>query len=573
MDKRCEMSRVAVVGWYIATLGGRVVTQGGRQVVGGGMLPRAPLWMRRRPVLLVLASPLVATACASLIGFPDVPDVADSGVGNGGGSGLGSGGGSSAESTSSGLGSSTSASSSGSGDGSSGSTSGSGAGSSGSTGGSGADSSGTSGLSSGSGSSSSSGSGSSSGGSGGCIIGATAYAAGTTNQANACESCQPSLSASAWSDTADGTPCGSGDICYAGACVSGCEIGGAYYAPSVTNPNDACQSCQPGVSTGTWSDGADGSTCDAGTCSSGSCSAAPPSCAVGGAGVADCGASSESCCTSLAVAGGTYDRTYTNSGTGATGLADPATISSFRMDKYLVTVGRFRQFVAAWNGGNGYTPPAGSGKHAHLNGGMGLAATGGGYEPGWVVTDNGNIAPTDTNLTCGAPLTDPTWTSSAGAQETLPINCVNWYEAYAFCIWDGGFLPSEAEWEYATAAGSKQREYPWGTAAPGTSNQYAIYDVNYTANATQIAPVGTATLGAGYWGQLDLAGEVWEWNLDWYATYAPCTDCAAVTPGTSRVFRGGDFGDTAEYLLPPHRTERVPTGRGTGIGLRCARTP
>jgi formylglycine-generating enzyme required for sulfatase activity len=37
-------------------------------------------------------------------------------------------------------------------------------------------------------------------------------------------------------------------------------------------------------------------------------------------------------------------------------------------------------------------------------------------------------------------------TSSAGSKENLPINCVNWWESYAFCIWDGGFLPSEAEW-------------------------------------------------------------------------------------------------------------------------------
>ena len=35
----------------------------------------------------------------------------------------------------------------------------------------------------------------------------------------------------------------------------------------------------------------------------------------------------------------------------ATGLADPATVSDFRLDKYDVTVGRFRQFVKAWNGG------------------------------------------------------------------------------------------------------------------------------------------------------------------------------------------------------------------------------
>jgi formylglycine-generating enzyme required for sulfatase activity len=74
-----------------------------------------------------------------------------------------------------------------------------------------------------------------------------------------------------------------------------------------------------------------------------------------------------------------------------------------------------------------------------LNGGNGLNATGGGYEPGWLAADDINIAPTP----CGLP--SDTWTDSADNQERLPINCVNWYEAYAFCIWDGGFLPSETE--------------------------------------------------------------------------------------------------------------------------------
>jgi formylglycine-generating enzyme required for sulfatase activity len=45
-------------------------------------------------------------------------------------------------------------------------------------------------------------------------------------------------------------------------------------------------------------------------------------------------------------------------------------------------------------------------------------------------------------------------------RERLPIICVNWCEAYAFCIWDGGFLQSETEWKYAASGGSKQRECP-----------------------------------------------------------------------------------------------------------------
>jgi sulfatase modifying factor 1 len=323
-------------------------------------------------------------------------------------------------------------------------------------------------------------------------------------------------------------------------------------------------------------------------CSAGVCGE-PSSCQVSVAGTTNCGGSSESCCTSLEVTpNGSYYRTYTNSGSGPTGEADSASITGFRMDKYLVTVGRFRQFVSAWNNGSGYMPSAGSGKHTYLNAGQGLANSGsaGTYETGWDATDWNNttdIDPTTANMTSCSPYS--TWTASAGSQENLPINCVTWWEAYAFCIWDGGFLPSEAEWQYAAAGGSEQLEYPWGSTAPGmacpgTGCQYAIYNCDYPSGSgscrgvTNIAPVGTATLGVGLWGQLDLAGEVWEWNLDWYASYVdPCTDCADLTAATGRVVRGNSYNNGTSTLPVAERFYGISTERDGYIGLRCERNP
>jgi len=328
--------------------------------------------------------------------------------------------------------------------------------------------------------------------------------------------------------------------------------------------------------------GASGTTGAAGATGTGGASggggngtATAPSCAPAGPGTSDCGPGHESCCTSLPVTGGTYNRTYRNSGSGPTGQADPATVSNFQLDKYLVTVGRYRQFAAAWTAG--WRPAAGSGTHAYLTGG-GLTATAGGVETGWDATWTTNVRPTTASLTGGSycDSTHATWTAAAtGGRENLPINCANWYEAYAFCIWDGGFLPSEAEWEYAAAGGSEQRQYPWGTAAPGTMNQYAIYGSNYTGNTTGLAPVGTATLGAGRWGHLDLAGEIWEWALDWKNTYVnPCTDCVSLTKASYRIVRGDNFGGSINNLVPTVRGGDIaPEGRDSNFGVRCARAP
>jgi formylglycine-generating enzyme len=310
-------------------------------------------------------------------------------------------------------------------------------------------------------------------------------------------------------------------------------------------------------------------------------SLAAASCVVSTAGTAGCGSSGETCCASLEVPGGTYYRTYTNDGSGATGEGDPASVSRLRLDKYLVTVGRFRRFVAASVAG--WAPPAGAGKHAHLNGGQGLAnSAGGGYEPGWSPSDTIQLATTMADWTArlNCEPSFQTWTDAPGPNETLPMNCIDWYEAYAFCVWDGGFLPSEAEWEYAAAGGNEQRRYAWGAADPGTNSQFLISDCNYPPGSTacsgvaNLAPVGTAALGAGRWGQVDLAGNLSQWNLDWYAPYVdPCTDCVYLTDYSYRVVRGNSFGTDVDNVFPPSRNGDVPAARNSFNGVRCARSP
>src|SRR5262249_1934838 len=133
-----------------------------------------------------------------------------------------------------------------------------------------------------------------------------------------------------------------------------------------------------------------------------------------------------------------------------------------------------------------------------------------------------------------------TWTDSVGQNETRPINCVTWYEAMAFCAWDGGYLPTEAEWNYAATGGRDQPADVWSTPPssvsvdPTRGSYYSdnsptgcIGDGNAACTLADLLPVGSKPAGDGKWGQSDLFGNVEEWGLDWKDTYqTSCVDCA-----------------------------------------------
>jgi formylglycine-generating enzyme required for sulfatase activity len=324
-------------------------------------------------------------------------------------------------------------------------------------------------------------------------------------------------------------------------------------------------------------------------CRAAGCEPVPPSCegAPSGAGI-DCRVSSSAtgdCCASDEVPGGTFLRSY-DGATFADG-SHPATVSAFRLDDYEVTVGRFRRLVNAVS--SGWLPSEGAGKHVHVNGGNGLSNTTAGspYEMGWLLAWNEYLPKTHVDWNAALRCPDfGTWYRAADSVEKDPINCVNWYHAYAFCVWDGGFLPSEAEWNYAAAAGSAQRTYPWGNLEPADSSDLAVYHCNVGTTPTMtscsgiqnVGPVGFASAGRGAWGHWDMAGEMSEWTLDWDAPYAdPCVDCATVGADAktgTRVDRGGGFFDPTPALLhAAARHSRNPLAGYPDVGVRCARSP
>ena len=171
-----------------------------------------------------------------------------------------------------------------------------------------------------------------------------------------------------------------------------------------------------------------------------------------------------------------------------------------------------------------------------------------------------------------------TWADASG-NETLPLNCATWYVAFSFCIWDGGRLPTEAEWEYAASGGEQDRLYPWGqTPIPNNiDTPYAVYNclASGTSECTfpDILPVGSRPMGIGRYGQLDLAGSLAEWALDWLAPYPPTMsqDYAKLSGGTQRVIRGGDWGSFSTDIAAPFRTAEDPAPGRAYVGFRCAR--
>src|SRR5436190_2500975 len=140
-----------------------------------------------------------------------------------------------------------------------------------------------------------------------------------------------------------------------------------------------------------------------------------------------------------------------------------------------------------------------------------------------------------------------TFTKAPGANDNLPLNCADWYVAFAFCAWDGGRLPTLAEWNMAAAGGDQQRLYPWW--APGSAmvvdKTYANYGSPYSVDVRAFKKVGALPKGNGRWGHADLSRNVAEWLRDAVGHFGArdCVDCAFIEDAPLYVQAGGSLAD------------------------------
>jgi len=148
-------------------------------------------------------------------------------------------------------------------------------------------------------------------------------------------------------------------------------------------------------------------------------------------------------------------------------------------------------------------------------------------------------------------------------------------------------LPTEAEWEYATRAGTKTAYWIGSNVTDGGQAVCSWNDDNagillpdaawYAYNSDWTThPVGQKA--ANPFGLYDVHGNVFEWVYDWfdpgyYQTCAEgCEDPRGPDEGSVRVNRGGSWGNGAGSVRAADRDGGSPGRRDGYLGFRLARS-
>jgi formylglycine-generating enzyme required for sulfatase activity len=148
-------------------------------------------------------------------------------------------------------------------------------------------------------------------------------------------------------------------------------------------------------------------------------------------------------------------------------------------------------------------------------------------------------------------------------KEEHPVSFVSFHAARAFAAWLGLRLPTEAEWERAARGGLVGKKYPNGDQMNDKLANLAKQNRG-TTPVRKYEPNG--------FGLYDMAGNLFEWTMDWYGPYAAgeAADPAGPREGEYKVARGGSWMSGAGALRVSARVDMDPRSCGQ-VGIRLAR--
>jgi formylglycine-generating enzyme required for sulfatase activity len=207
-------------------------------------------------------------------------------------------------------------------------------------------------------------------------------------------------------------------------------------------------------------------------------------------------------------------------------------------------------------------------------------------------------------------------------KENHPLLFVSWNDAQKYCEWVSrktGWavsLPTEAQWEKAARGGTKEYLFPWGNDRETENCNYCGYCASKNGVPTDrngevsgwreftkteqyraimatggfTTPVGTFPGGKSFYGAHDMAGNAFEWCLDWYKGDYYKLDGAGVNPkgpsereaeevnkaqerGKNKVIRGGSwYSHFSSCLTTSRREVRNPKMGYHSVGFRIVAT-
>jgi len=164
--------------------------------------------------------------------------------------------------------------------------------------------------------------------------------------------------------------------------------------------------------------------------------------------------------------------------------------------------------------------------------------------------------------------------SCTGAKESLSCVAAKSYAGAKLYDCPGYRLPTEAEWEYAYRAGSKDAFYIGSilscVGSDANADKIGWYNMNASVKTHPVGKKAPNSLGL-----YDMAGNVYEWCHDWYGYdlgSATKKDPVGPASGNTRVIRGGGLGSYARSLRAAYRWDHAPANRFPNIGFRCVRT-